>query len=144
MKLKGQISIELIFILVYLFLMLAIFFPMGEQFVEDQSKVFIRDQEIRIANSVSKILTTSSTLNDPAGTFKVEYLIPEIHMFGGVIELPCGVEVNASNITVTVDDPFSDVLADKISSSIPFNRTSAPASSGTGSPYACGTVMVVS
>ena len=144
MKLKGQISIELIFILVYLFLMLAIFFPVGEHFVETQSKVFIRDQETRIANSVSKILTTSTTLDDPNGTFTVEYLIPEIHMFGGVIELPCTVEVRASTITVIVDDPFSDVQIDKISSSIPFNMDSTPLSGGVGIDRPCGTIITVS
>jgi len=144
MKPKGQISIELTFILVYLFLMLAIFFPIGEQFVETQSKVFIRDQEIRIANSVSKILTTSSTLDDPNGTFAVEYLIPEIHMFGGVIELPCTIEVRTDKITVTTDNPFSDDPTNEIQSIVPFNMDSTPLSGGAGVDYRCGTLLGVS
>jgi len=99
MKSKGQLTIEFFFVFVYLMAIIGMIFILADNLSDGQTKIHIRSQETKIANSLSKII--SSTKGFEAGdSFTVEYSIPEIRIAAKVVELPCNITITGSAITV--------------------------------------------
>lgn len=99
MKAKAQLAIEFIFVFLYFLILISALFTISDYFIENQVKIHIKNQETKIANSVSKILTASNAFNE-ANEYSLEYRIPMIHIFGKLIEMPCEITVTPNNIRI--------------------------------------------
>ncbi len=100
MQKKGQISVEMIMVFVYFFVVITMVFTISENFVERQSEIHIRNQEIKIANSLSKIISSSKGFEE-GDSYLVEYRVPMIYTLGKAVPMTCGIEIRQNTITVT-------------------------------------------
>ncbi len=98
---RAQLSVELLFTILFLFTTVNIIFAVSGSFTESQAEIHLRNQETKIANSLSKILVASKAFAGAGGTYSIEYRIPKIYVLGNVAPVPCNITFSGGEITVT-------------------------------------------
>ncbi|MCX6801505.1 MAG: hypothetical protein NT067_00170 [Candidatus Diapherotrites archaeon] len=102
MNSRAQLSVEMLFTVLFLFTTVNILFAVSGSFTESQTEIHLRNQEIKIANSLSKILVASMAF-EAADTHALEYTIPKLYVLGKTAPMPCTINFSSTEITITND-----------------------------------------
>ncbi|MFH1234780.1 MAG: hypothetical protein V1493_04170 [Candidatus Diapherotrites archaeon] len=135
MNSRAQLSIEMLFTVLFLFTTVNILFAVSGSFTENQAAIHLQNQETKIANSLSKILVASKSF-EGADSRSIEYTIPEIYILGKVAPMPCDI-----SIVTIAGNQFLKVSAEyngqAIYKTIPYNGPPLP-----GSPKCGGKITI--
>lgn len=135
MNSRAQLSVEMLFTVLFLFTTMNILFAVSGSFTESQATVYLQNQETKIANSLSKILVASKAFGD-ADTHTIEYAIPELYVLGKVAPMPCEISTItiAGNQFLKIHAEYNGQPVDKM---IPYNGPPLP-----GSPKCGGKITI--
>jgi hypothetical protein len=104
MNSRAQLSIEMLFTVLFLFTTTSILFAVSGNFTGGQAEIHLQNQETKIANSLSKILVASKAFDDPSGgTYEIKYTIPKLYVLGKTAPMPCTINFSGGKITITND-----------------------------------------
>ncbi len=105
---KGQISFDFVIALSIALILLSTLMVFSDNFLMNQEKASIRAQEKQIAHEINQLLLYSSTLKNGT-SYKIVHTVPKIFLSGppgNSAETPikCNIDINATNITITVNN----------------------------------------
>jgi hypothetical protein len=134
MNSRAQLSVEMLFTVLFLFTTVNIIFAVSGSFTESQAIIHLQNQETKIANSISKIMVASKAF-DPGS---IQYAVPEIYILGKVAPMPCEISIVtiAGNKFLNVHAEYNGQAVDK---NIPYNGPTPVAL--TGSSPKCGQII---
>ncbi|MEM0360180.1 MAG: hypothetical protein QXK06_02470 [Candidatus Diapherotrites archaeon] len=130
MNARAQLSVELLFTIMFLFIVTSIIFEISESFIERQAEIHLRNQETKIANSLSKIMVASKAFTGASGG-TIEYQIPELYLLGNKAPMPCtiSIETIGGNKFLKISAEYK---GNTISRSIPYDGPNLPANTKCG------------
>ena len=101
MERKGQLTVEFLFVFIYLLLMISVLFTISDNFIENQVKIHLWNQETKIANSIAKVISSTKAFEE-ADTYDVQYRIPKMFVFEKLVVMPCDITVEQNSIKMEV------------------------------------------